>query len=310
MLKLFSPITLGHTRISNRLALNALPSGCAVPGGFITSDLARYYLRVAQGGAGLLVLEPTCALPPLDRATPHVGLYADAQVSDLHHCIGALLHTGATVLVMLDQPLAIAGLSAAENREVGEAFIAAAWRALAAGAHGIMLSAADDGPFAQLLSPLRNTRTDEHGGSATNRLRLLPDVVEGINRWMGHQFVVGVRLNVEEFAPGGLSLQDARMIATRLVSAGARLIEASAETAGDAPVARFPGWRVPLAAGIKNVVDVPVMVGGLLDDPDLADGVIREGSADIVTVGERLRDDPDWPRAARDTLMRRDSLSR
>jgi 2,4-dienoyl-CoA reductase-like NADH-dependent reductase (Old Yellow Enzyme family) len=305
LLSLFSPLTLCHTRLPNRIVLNALPSGYTVPDGFASSDLATYYIARAQGGAGLLVIEPTCVIPPPDDVTPHLGLYADTQVTDLYHCIHAIHQVGTAVLVMLDQPLWVAQLSGAEVNDIGEAFIAAAWRGHAAGADGIMLSAADGGPFEQLVSPLRNQRADRYGGSLDGRLRLLLKVVEGVESWMGSQFIVGVRLNIEEFTPGGIGLQDARLIAKRLVSAGVQLIEISAETSSQVPVARFPGWRVPLASGLKAVVDVPVMVGGLLDDPDLADSVIRDGSADLVTLGQRLRVDPDWPRRARAALAER-----
>jgi 2,4-dienoyl-CoA reductase-like NADH-dependent reductase (Old Yellow Enzyme family) len=283
--------------------LNALPSGYVLPDGFVGSQLAAYYLARAQGGAGLIVIEPTCVLPPPDGATPHLGLYADAQVSDFYRCIQAVHRAGAAALVMLDQPLWVAEVSGAEVAGIGEAFIAAAWRVRAAGADGVMFSTADGGPFEQLVSPLRNRRTDRYGGNTAGRLRLLCDVIEGIKHWIGHQFIVGVRLNVEEFTPGGLRLQDARVIAKRLVSAGVDLIEIIAETSSAAPVARFPGWRVPLALGIKMVVDVPVMVGGQLDDHELADSVIRDGSADLVTLGQRLRVDPDWPLRARAILV-------
>jgi NADPH2 dehydrogenase len=302
MLNLFSPITLCQVRLPNRLVLNAQPSGCSVPDGFVGRELADYYLLRARGGTGLLVVEPTYVLPPPDGATPHLGLYADAQVPDFHHCIESLHDAGAAALVMLDQPLWTARLNERELREIGEAFIAAAWRAHACGADGIMLSTADGGPFEQLISPLRNQRTDGYGGSVAGRLRLLSEVVEGVQRWIGSRYIVGVRLNVEEFTPGGLSLQDARMIAKRLVSAGVKLLEISAETASETPIARFPGWRVPMAAGIKSMVDVPVLVGGQLDDVELADSVIRDGSADLVGIGERLCIEPDWPQAARAAL--------
>jgi 2,4-dienoyl-CoA reductase-like NADH-dependent reductase (Old Yellow Enzyme family) len=306
MLKLFSPITLGHVRLPNRLVYNAQPSGCALPDGFASTALAAYYLLRARGGAGLLVLEPAYVLPPPDGATPHLGLYADAQVPDLYRCIDALHNAGAAVLVMLDQPLWTPQLTERELGDIGEAFIAAAWRARACGADGIMLSTVDGGPFEQLISPLRNRRRDKYGGSVLDRSRLLRESVEGIERWMGSQFIVGVRLNAEEFTPGGLSMQDARLLATRLVSAGVGLLEIRAETASDTPIARFPGWRVPIAAGIKAVVDIPVMVGGLLDDAELADSVIREGSADLVSVGERMRAEPDWPHQARAFLSQRE----
>jgi NADPH2 dehydrogenase len=307
MLNLFSPLALGNTRLPNRIALNALPSGFAQLDGFFGAELARYYRRRARSGAGLIVIESACVLPPPDGATPHVGLYADAQIPALRSTLEDIHASGASALVMLDQPLWMAGLSAGSLREIGDAFVAAAWRARAAGAHGVMLSTADGGPFEQLLSPLRNRRADEYGSDAAGRMRLLGDVVESIARWSGGDFVVGVRLNVEEFTPGGLALRDARAIAPRLVSAGAQLIEISAETASDTPIARFPGWQVPLAAGVKALVDVPVIVGGLLDDPELADSVVREGSADLVAVGERLRVEPEWPYHAWAMLLPRDA---
>jgi 2,4-dienoyl-CoA reductase-like NADH-dependent reductase (Old Yellow Enzyme family) len=271
--------------------------------------LAAYYLLRAQGGAGLLVLESTYVLPAPDGATPHLGLYADAQVPDLYHCVDAIHDAGAAVLVMLDQPLWTPQLAERELRDIGEAFIAAAWRVRACGADGIMLSTVDGGPFEQLISPLRNRRADAYGGSVAGRSQLLREVVEGIERWMGSQFIVGVRLNAEEFTPGGLSMQDARLLATRLVSAGVRLLEIRAETASETPIAHFPGWRVPIAAGIKAAVDIPVMVGGLLDDAELADNVIRDRAADLISVGERLRIEPDWPRKAHAFLSQRENYS-
>ena len=306
ILKLFSPLMLGHVRLPNRLVYNAQPSGCTVPDGFVGLNLATYYLVRAQSGVGLLVLEPTYVLPPRDRATPHLGLYADAQVSDLRQCVNALHNAGAAVLVMLDQPLWTPQLAEHELHEIGEAFIMAAWRVRACGADGIMLSTVDGGPFEQLISPLRNQRGDGYGGSVSGRSQLLREVVEGIERWIGSHFIVGVRLNAEEFTPGGLNLQDARLLATRLASAGVRLLEIQAQAASDTPIAHFPGWCVPMAAGIKAVVDIPVLVGGLLDDAELADSVIRDGGADLISVGARMRVDPDWPHQARALLAQRE----
>jgi 2,4-dienoyl-CoA reductase-like NADH-dependent reductase (Old Yellow Enzyme family) len=300
---------LGHIRLLNRLVYNAQPSGCATPDGFVGPDLAAYYLARAQGGASLMVLEPTFVLPPRDHATPHLGLYDDAQVPDLHHCVHALHDAGAAVLVMLDQPLWTPQLPERELHEIGEAFITAAWRVRASGADGIMLSTVDGGPFEQLISPLRNQRRDGYGGSVSGRSQLLREVAEGIERWIGSQFIVGVRLNAEEFTPGGLSLQDARLLATRLASAGVRLLEIQAQPASDMPVAHFPGWCVPMAAGIKAVVDIPVMVGGLLDDAELADSVIRDGGADLIAVGARMRVTPDWPYHAHTILSQREAFS-
>jgi NADPH2 dehydrogenase len=311
MLNLLAPLTLGRVRLPNRIVLSALPSGFAAPDGFAGSALSEYYVERARGGAGMLVFEQTYALPPADHTTPHLGLYADAQVADFHHCIAAIHDAGAAALVMLDQSLGLAALDMPALTEIGEAFIAAAWRAHAAGADGVMLSTADGGPFEQLVSPLQNQRNDRYGADFAGRLRLLLYVVESIHSWIGDQLVVGVRLNVEEFANGGLTLQDARVIAKRLLGAGVRLLEVSARANAETPIARFPGWLAPLAAAIKAVVEVPVLVGSLSDDPTLADGIIRDGSADLAALNEALCSDPLWPQHARAALMLadRDQLS-
>ncbi len=140
-------------------------------------------------------------------------------------------------------------------------------------------------------------------------MRLLLEIVESIQKWLGEQFVIGVRLNVEEFAPGGLTLQDARVIAKRLIGAGVNLLEVTAGNSADIPIAHFPGWQVPLAAGMMAVVEVPVLVGKLSDDPELANSVIRDGSADLVALNEALRVNPLWPQDAHAALLNADDGS-
>ncbi|HEX5691709.1 MAG TPA: hypothetical protein VFX76_16960 [Roseiflexaceae bacterium] len=306
MLHLFSPLTLGRMRLPNRIARAALPSGFAAPGGFAGAALLAYYAEQAGGGVGMLVVEHTCVLPPADRTAPHLGLYDDAQIADFHACVAGIHAAGAAALVMIDQPVRVADLRHDAVAELGEAFIRAAWRARAAGADGIMLSTTDGGPFEQLLSPLQNQRDDRYGGTRDARLRLLLEVIEGIQQWLGGDCAVGVRLMVEEFEPGGLTLHDARVIAKRLIGTGAAFLEVSAQSGGPMQVAHFPGWMVPLAAALKAVVEVPVMVGNLSNDPTLADDTIRDGSADIAALSEILHVEPDWPRRAQQALSRQD----
>ncbi len=301
---LFSPLQVGRARLPNRIALTAVPSGFAGAGGFAGPAFGAYYAERARGGAGLIVLEAAWPLPPSDTGAPHLGLYADAHVTGLRECIGAIHRHGALAFQMIDQPAPAVAADDTGLDELGAAWVAAAWRAHAAGADGVMFSCADGGPFDQLLSPSTNRRTDQYGGDLGGRLLLLQEVVERVKGWIGGRLLVGVRLNVGELGSGSLPLQDARVAAKRLTAAGADLLEISAEGGGNTPIARFPGWRVPLAAEVRAVIDIPVMVGGLLADAELADSVIREGSADIVALGETLRAEPAWPQYARQMLGR------
>jgi 2,4-dienoyl-CoA reductase-like NADH-dependent reductase (Old Yellow Enzyme family) len=186
---------------------------------------------------------------------------------------------------------------------VRDCFILAGWRAYCAGADGVMLTSADGGLIYALVSPARNRRADAYGGGVAGRLRLPLEIIEDLWRWMGPRLIIGFRLAAEEFTPGGMGLQDARVIARRVTSAGVRLLDVTVSTDDSITLARFPGWAVPLANGIKRVTPgIPVIGFGLHGDHHLADSVIRDGSVDLVAADHTLRNDPDWPLRAHEVL--------
>jgi 2,4-dienoyl-CoA reductase-like NADH-dependent reductase (Old Yellow Enzyme family) len=282
--------------------MTAMRSGHASADGFMNDELCAYYGERAKGGVGLVVLEPVHVTAP-ETARPHLGLYDDVLIPSFRQCVSILHQHDTRVLVMLDQVMPVADATADELRVLADTWVAAATRVHATGADGLMLSCADGGPFDQLISRTTNHRSDMYGGNNNGRTQLLLKVIEDITKRLGKRLIIGVRLNVGESQTGGLSLQDARVIAKRLAGAGVRLLEIGCETDSDTPLARFPGWCVPLAAAIKAVVDVPIMVGGLLADPELSDSVIADGSADLVALGESLRAEPRWPHYAQSVLF-------
>lgn len=104
---------------------------------------------------------------------------------------------------------------------------------------------------------------------------------------------------------GGLTEEEGRQSAIALVKAGVDLLDISGGLCG----ASVPGWDgisqgyfVPMAAGIRAVVDVPVIVAGGITDPAFADRVIREGKVDLVAIGRAMLSNPDWAVDARKNL--------
>jgi NADPH2 dehydrogenase len=302
MANLFSPLTIGGMQVPNRIVMAPAPSGLAAPDGFVQPELTSYYTRRARGGVGLVLSESLHVTPPDGDDAPHLGAYDDAFVPGLHRLATSLQGHGTRILFTLDAPPPQAQPSARELKSLAEAFMVGAWRAQAAGADGVLLNAADGGLLYSLLSPLHNRRADSYGPDLAGRLRLLLEIVEGVRRWIGPRMLVGCRLLADEFTPGGMSLQDARVAAKRLTAAGVRLLDITAPMAV-AQVAHFPGWAIPLANSIRRVIDVPVIGSGLLGDPQLADSIIRDGSVDLVMLDQALRNDPDWPQAARQALL-------
>lgn len=302
MANLFSPLTIGGRGLPNRIAMAPGPCGAASADGFAGAAAIDYYAQRARGGVGLVITEALRVFPPPEPlCAAHLGIYDDAFVPRLAQLVTAVKSHGARVLFALDEPSPPAPLTVAAMSPIVEGFVVAAWRAHCAGADGVMLSAADGGLFYSQISPLQNKRDDAYGRGSPGRQRLALEIVETVRRWLGPRLIIGFRILAEEFTPGGLTLQDARVLAKRLTAAGVRLLDV---TIPDAPatVARFPGWQIPLANSVKRVVDVPVIGSGDLDDPHLADSVIRDGSVDLIMLDKALRLDPTWPIKARECL--------
>lgn len=306
MAHLFSPITIARKRLVNRIVLAPLPSGLAPLDGFVDDALLDYYLRYARGGVGLIVTEPVRVVSPHETDTrSHIGIYADAFIPGLRRMVELVHATDTKIGVLLDAPAELATAPTTHLRRLAEQFLLAAWRALAAGFDGVFLSTADGGVFHTLVSPLRNNRYDEYGRTLEGRLHLLTTLIGAMRQWFGERLFIGFRLIADELTRGGITLQDARAIAIRVVRAGVHLLDVTAASPTDnIPVARFPGWCIPLAYGIKLLLpDIPVIGSGLLDEPYLADSVVRDGSVDLVMLEHSLVANPEWPRLARTFLL-------
>lgn len=303
---LFSPITIARTKLKNRIVAASLPSGYTALDGFVPDELVEHYARYACGGVGLIITEPVRVLPPArGQSRSHIGIYSDLFIPSLRRITQRVHENTTRIVLLIDAPPELARADASQFRKVAEAFMRAAWRALGAGFDGVMLSGADGGILHHLISPLMNRRSDEYGHTIDGRLHLPLTIIEGIHQWLGPGFLIGFRLVADEFTVGGLTLQDARVVASRVVGSGASFLDVTADLRGEAvQIARFPGWCVPLVSGIKRFLpDTPVIGSGLLDEPYLADSVVRDGSLDMVMVGDALSHNPEWPHLARSFLL-------
>jgi 2,4-dienoyl-CoA reductase-like NADH-dependent reductase (Old Yellow Enzyme family) len=302
MAHLFSPLVLGGRELPNRVAMHPVRNGFAVGDGFVSDEMCEYYARRARGGVGLIISDPFLIAAPIASQTGHLGGYADAFVPTLRQLTNAVHAHGSGFLLTLDAPLNDAPVDGLLLRALREAFLQAAWRALAAGCDGIVLHAAQSSALYTLMSPRSQIRAEARDSA----LRLMIDIVEAVQRWLGKRFVVGVRLPAEDLTAGGLTMQDTRVIAKRLVAAGVALLDVTVEVDDSLAIARFPGWCVPLANGIKRVLpDVPIACAGDLGEPFLADSVIRDNSIDMVLLDQHLHLDPDWVQHAYKALYSR-----
>jgi 2,4-dienoyl-CoA reductase (NADPH2) len=182
-----------------------------------------------------------------------------------------------------------------------EGFADAALRARRAGFDAVEIHGAHGYIFSEFHSPAWNFREDAYGGSVENRSRLLCNVVRACREKLGADFPLWCRIDAIEFdTPGGITPADACRTAELLEEAGVDAIHVSAYAnplgAGftDAPIVHRESGFVDFAAEIKQRISVPVIVAGRIEPAD-ADRWIREGKADVISMGRKLLADPELP---------------
>lgn len=184
---------------------------------------------------------------------------------------------------------------------IASAYADSAERARRAGIDAVEIHAGHGYLIDNFISPTTNRRDDEYGGSLEGRARFLVETLEAIRQRVGRDFPVWCRINGEEYFTDGQKIQDACQVAQLAAAAGADAIHVSAyadpaRAIGytEAHATHIPGRFVEHAAAVKRAVDVPVIAVGRIE-PDRAEQLIAQGTADFVAMGRKLIADPELP---------------
>ena len=293
----------------------------------------NYYLARIDGGVGLIVLPQNIVWPlstaggfvamQNDRAMPAYEALGKAVHDHGGKLFGQLVHSGPRVNGTLAggtgfAPSAIqlpGGMFTSEftppyemdTEEIGNvvsAYAAAAKRLQTAGFDGVEISSTVGAGMllVYFLSPVYNRRTDEYGGNLENRMRIHHEILDAVRVAVGPDFAVGIRLVADELINGGLTLDDARIIAQKLEETGhINYLSVCAGLAGHVPPMYFPlGCFVHLAVGVKEVVDLPVICHGRINDPIQAEQILENNQTDFIGMARALICDPEWPIKAKE----------
>jgi 2,3-dihydroxybenzoate-AMP ligase len=329
-MNLFQPLDIHGMVLPNRVVVPAMVTHLVKEDGLVTDELIERYVRYAQGGAGLIVVEAMAIhhvksgpllrisddkyIPGLRRLTDRVHASSDTKV--VPQIIHFLKVARSGWRQTVDQ------LTAEEIERIIEQFGDAVARAREAGFDGAELHGAHAYTLSSFMSRT-NTRTDAYSGQTLEgRLHLITRVMENVRRKAGDDFPVGVRFNGEEFIKNGYTVQDSKLIALRLAHLGFDYLSVSAggkfEDAVHAPGHVLypytgysgdrcmpgdwfpPALHEPIAAEIKSFLaghgmTTPVMIAGKLSDPAAAEGAVASGHADMIGIARGLLADPDWP---------------
>jgi 2,4-dienoyl-CoA reductase-like NADH-dependent reductase (Old Yellow Enzyme family)/thioredoxin reductase len=330
--RLFSPLELGPVTIPNRVVSTSHQT-TLVHDHLPTDDLIAYHRARAAGGAGLIVIEAT-AIHSTGLLTPHtVGGYlpeivpAYRRLADAVHEHGTrlfcqLFHGGREIITSGPRPPAVSAssipsarfmtepreLSVAEIEEMLEGYRQAAAFARAGGLDGVEVCAGFGYLPTQFLSAHANARTDRYGGSFTNRLRFLREVLGAMREGIGPDGAVGCRLTDESGSYDGTDEADVIEAAGTVADEG--LADYISVALGGSSTYRGSTWIVPPSPTRRNAIEafarrfkprvtVPLIAAGRVLDPAEADRMIGEGVCEAVGMTRAMIADPGLARKAR-----------
>ena len=235
-MRLFEPYTIHKKlRLTNHIMMPPVVTRLATEEGRVTDALIERYMLYAKGGAGIVVTEAISVKK--QKSGQLLRLSEDEFIPDLRKLTKRIHEeTEAKIAPQIINFLKISrggyrqkveDLSLEEIKEIPELFGRAAYRARQAGFDAVELHFAHAYTMSSFLSR-HNHRKDNFGGSLKNRLRLAEEVIEASRKEVGDDFVLGARMNGDEFTLGGNSLEQGRQIALRLAELGLDYISVSA----------------------------------------------------------------------------------
>ena len=329
---MFTPFTVRSVTLKNRVIVSPMAQYSAVDG--LPADYHLVHLGArAMGGAALVMAEMTCVSAE-GRITPACpGLYTDEQrdawrrIADWIRTnsdakLGIQLgHAGAkgSTKVMwegIDQPLPddnwpliaasaqqyLAGVSQVarpmtrdDMDQVTSQFVQSTQRARDAGVDWLELHCAHGYLLSSFISPLTNQRDDEYGGTLENRLRYPLEVFNAMRAvWPAH-LPMSVRISAHDWVPGGITPDDAIVIARAFRGAGADMIDCSS---GQVSKRERPVYgrmfQTPFADRIRNEAGIATIAVGSISEADHVNSIIAAGRADLCAVARPHLANPAW----------------
>ena len=315
---LLAPLDLGFTTLRNRVLMGSMHVGLEeAPGGF--ERMAAFYAERARGGVGLIV---TGGISPNDEGRPYPGgakLDADDQladhriVTDAVHAAGGricmqILHFGRyayhpemvapSPIKAPIAPFVPRELSDAEVERTIDDYVRAAVLAQQAGYDGVEIMGSEGYLINEFIVAATNQRTDRWGGEYRNRIQFPLEIVRRTRAAVGEDLILIYRLSMLDLVPGGSTLPEVIELAGEIEAAGATILN----TGIGWHEARIPtiAMSVPRAAytwvtkKVIGSVGIPVVTSNRINNPELADRLIADGVADLVSMARPMLADPEF----------------
>ncbi|MDT8880199.1 NADPH-dependent 2,4-dienoyl-CoA reductase [Halomonas saccharevitans] len=316
--QLFRPLRVGHLTLPNRVLMGSMHTNLEeAPGGF--ERLAAFYAERAREGVGLIV---TGGIAPLAEGAVFQGaatLEQPEQVAEHRRVVEGVHEAGGRICLQILHagryaytpelvapspiqspitPFTPRELTSDEVEARIEAYVRCATLARQAGYDGVEVMGSEGYLINQFICPRTNHRDDAWGGSFERRIRFAVEIVRRVRDAVGDEFLLIFRLSMIDLVEEGSSREEVLALGRAIEAAGADLIN----TGIGWHEARVPTivTSVPRAAftevtrRMREALGVPLITTNRINMPDVAERVLAEGHADMVSMARPFLADPAW----------------
>ncbi|MBO9202879.1 MULTISPECIES: NADH:flavin oxidoreductase/NADH oxidase [Niastella] len=329
MSKLFTPLHIKSVQLNNRITVSPMCQYTSVDG--FASDWHLVHLGSrAVGGAGLIISEAT-AVSPEGRISPHdLGIWKEEHLEKLNQITSFISAQGSVPGIQLAhagrkastnvpwegrgkvaiedggwEVVAPSAIAFADNypmpvaldekgiQKIISDFTVAASRSLRAGFRVIEIHAAHGYLVHQFLSPLSNHRKDQYGGSFENRIRLLLEIIAGIQTVWPNELPLLVRISATDWAEGGWNIEESVQLAHILKQKGVDLIDVSSGgLVHYQQITIGPAYQLPFASRIRKETGILTGTVGMITTAIQAETILVNGDADMIIMARELLRQP------------------
>jgi 2,4-dienoyl-CoA reductase (NADPH2) len=314
---LLSPLTVGGLTLRNRVVMGSMHTGLEDRARHLP-ELAAYFAERARGGVGLAV---TGGYSPDVRGwlLPFGSMMSSRRLADRHRLLTDAVHAegGAIVLQILHAgrygytplnvsasatkspitPFKASALSGRGVERTIDHYVRAARLARRAGYDGVEVMGSEGYLINQFLAPHTNRRTDRWGGTAERRMRFPVEIVRRIREELGPDFLVMYRMSLLDLVPDGQTWEETVTLARLVEEAGASVVNTGIgwhESRVPTILTQVPrGAWTWTTARLRKELSVPVCASNRINTPDLAERLVAQEQADLVSMARPLLADPD-----------------
>lgn len=328
--KIFSEGKIGNIELPNRLVRSATSSGIARTGK-VPDEVLRLYKELAEGGVGMIITGITFVAEKGEPNTEMRPTYHERHIEGIER-IAEVVHNSASGCKIVAQVEAGVGKDAGascfltpfpdrkvrplcveEIRNIEDCFVGAICRLKEAGFDGVQLHAAHGYFLSRFLSPYMNCRSDDYGGSARNRARIVREIVSKAREKVG-DFPILIKMNCTDHVEGGIDIDTFPEMAREIETAGVNAIEVSGgiveclvRTEEELGFRPFPDpeshtrINTPekqcyhLKYAEKLELGIPVILVGGNRDIERLDKIVQQGKVAFIALCRPLISEPDLP---------------